>query len=141
MSDLRPSLRRWAAAVSRFVEVALALGSLDEVALALAELGIAFERIDEPLALHGGVECGDTPVDLRVAAGACESVEGFGFVTDAQGQVLLVCGEPDRRRLERTLVAPVQAVVARARLGVDPSLQVDTVTEEGGTIRLRIRPR
>lgn len=128
--------------MSRFVEVALGLGTLDEVASALAALRVAFERGDEPLALRGGVECGDTPVELRVTAGACESVEDFGFVADAQGAAVLVCGEPDRTRLARTLVAPLLAAVARARLVADPTLQLDAPEARAhGSIRLRIRPR
>lgn len=127
--------------MSRFVEIALGLGSLDEVTAALARLGIAFERAEDPVTLHGGVECGDVPVDVRVAAGACDSVEDFGFVEDA-GLANLVCGEPDRARLERTLVTPLRAELARARLVADGTLAVELLeTRADGSIRLRVRPR
>ncbi len=127
--------------MSRFVEVRLALGSLAEVVHALRTLGLNVEQADEPLALRGGLECGDAPVAVRVAAGACQSVEDFGFVADAHGNAVLVCGEPDRTRLERTLVVPLIAEVTRARLGLDPSLQIESEARADGAIRLRIRPR
>lgn len=129
-------------AVSRFVEIALGLGSLDEVTAALARLGLAFERAEDPVTLHGGVECGDVPVDVRMAAGTCESVEDFGFVADAAGLANLVCGEPDRARLERTLVTPLRAELARSRLVHDATLAVEVVeARDDGTVRLRVRPR
>jgi hypothetical protein len=127
--------------VSRFVEVDLALGTLDEITHALAVLGIAFERTGEPLLLEGGIECGDVPVDLRIAAGTCGSVEALGFVAGKDGVAVLVCGEPDRRRLERELITPLVAEVSRARLSVDPTLEVETVAATDGTIRVRVRSR
>lgn len=127
--------------MSRFVEVALALGSLDEVSRALAAIGIAFEHTGEPLLLEGGIECGDVPVALRIAAGTCGSVEPFGFAVDADGAALLVCGEPDRRRIERELVTPLVAEVTRARLVADSSLDVETIASDDGTIRVRVRAR
>lgn len=127
--------------MSRFVEVELALGSLDEVARALAAIGVAFERTGEPLLLEGGIECGDVPVLLRIAAGTCGSVEPLGFVAGAGGIAVLVCGEPDRRRLERDLITPLVAEVSRARLSADPTLEVETIAATDGTIRVRVRSR
>lgn len=128
--------------MSRFVEIALGLGSLDEVTAALARLGVAFERAEDPVTLRGGVECGDVPVDVRVAAGACDSVEDFGFVADAAGLANLVCGEPDRARLERTLVTPLRAELARSRLVAEGTLAVELVeARDDGSLRLRVRPR
>jgi hypothetical protein len=142
VSDLWPGPDPRRDAVSRFVEIALGLGSLDEVTAALARLGVAFERAEDPVTLHGGVECGDVPVDVRVAAGACDSVEDFGFVADDAGLANLVCGEPDRARLERTLVTPLRAELARARLVADGTLAVELLEARAdGTVRLRVRPR
>ncbi len=127
--------------MSRFVEVEVALGATDEVARALAAIGIAFEHTGEPLLLEGGVECGDVPVALRISAGTCGTVEPFGFATGASGEAVLVCGEPDRRRLERELVVPLVAEVTRARLVLDPTLDVETIASEDGTVRVRVRAR
>lgn len=141
MPDLCEAAGRGGDAVSRFVEVELALGSLDEVARALATIGVAFERTGEPLLLEGGIECGDVPVLLRIAAGTCGSVESFGFVVGASADAVLVCGEPDRRRLARELVTPLVAALAHARLVADPSLDVDTIAAQDGSIRVRVRSR
>lgn len=122
--------------MSRYVEVAIAPASRAELAVALTSLGIAVEIGDEPIMLRGGVECSGAPVDARVAAGVHGSAEEFGFVLGAH-EVVLVCGEVDRARLQAAVVAPLVAELARARLA-RAGLDVALVREQGRT-RIAIR--
>ncbi len=122
--------------MSRYVEVAIAVGSRRELAIALDRLGIAAELGDEPIMLRSGVECSGAPVDIRVGAGVHGCVEEFGFLIRGT-ELVLVCGEVDRRRLEPSVVAPLVAELARQRLA-QAGLDVNVV-REGGTTRVAIR--
>lgn len=128
--------------MSRFVQVELALGTLDEVERALAGLGVVVERGDGPRALRGGIECGDEPVAMRIAAGAFDAVEDFGFVADDAGQAVLVCGEPDRRHLQRRLLPELSAALAQLRVAHEQGLEVIAIERStDGAVRLRVQPR
>lgn len=128
--------------MSRFVQLELGLGTLDEVAAALERLGAAVERGDGPRALRGGIECGDEPVILRVAAGAFDAVEDFGFVANAAGQAVLVCGEPDRRHLERRLLPELSGALAQDRIAAEQGLELIAIERSSdGAVRLRVQPR
>ncbi len=128
--------------MSRFVHVALGLGTLDEVEAALVALALPVERSDDGVSLRGGLECGDEPVTLRLVAGTLGAAEDFGFVADAQGLASLVCGEPDRAHLQRALVQPVAAIVAQTRVAASATLELTAVERErDGTVRLRVQPR
>ncbi len=127
-------------AMSRFVEVELAQGGLAEVLAALGALGVAFEHDGEALMLRGGIECAGQPALVRIEAGTLGAVEDFGFVEDAAGNAVLVCGEPDRGVLAERLLVPLRVELARQRLA--PGLAVEAaVTERDGSVRLRLRPR
>jgi hypothetical protein len=129
-------------AVSRYVEIELAQGGLDEVLVGLRALGIAFEHTGEALLLRGGIECAGQPADVRVPAGTLDAVEDFGFVQDAHGRAILVCGEPDRSLLRARLLAPLQLELARRRLAAEPSLAIEELVREAdGSVRLTLRPR
>ncbi|MBX7082749.1 MAG: hypothetical protein K1X88_26320 [Nannocystaceae bacterium] len=128
--------------MSRFVHVALELGTLAEVEAALHALALPLERSDDGVALRGSVECGDEPVTLRLPAGTLDAAEDFGFVADAHGLATLVCGEPDRAHLQRALVQPLLACVAQARVAAAAGLQITALEREAdGTVRLRVQPR
>lgn len=128
--------------MSRFVEVALELGTLAEVEAALVALGVAFERNDEPLVLSGGIECGDVPVEIRLAACVADNAEGFGFVANADADAVLVCSDADRGRLVRGLVVRLVAEITRARIATDGALVVEETTRTvDGALVLRVRRR
>lgn len=128
--------------MSRFVEVELELGTLVEVEQALASLAVSYDRIDEPLVLAGGVECGDVPVDIRLAAGIADNAEGFGFIAGPDGRARLVCSDADRRRLERGIVVRLLAEIARARIATNEALVVESTTQTvDGSLVLRVRRR
>lgn len=128
--------------MSRFVEVALELGTLVEVEAALVALGLACERTDEPLVLSGGIECGDVPVEIRLAAGVADNAEGFGFVAGANGEAVLVCSDADRSRLSRGLLVRLVAEITRARIATSGALVVEETTRSAdGAIVLRVRRR
>jgi hypothetical protein len=123
--------------VSRYVEVAIALRDLDELAHALADLGLAHERADDGLMLAGGLECTGAPVLLRVAAGPFDTVEDFGFTRGEDGTLVLVCGELDRARLVATLVPAATAAIAARRIGASTDLEL--VATEGTRVVVRRR--
>ena len=130
-------MRPGVGAVSRYVEIALALVDLDEVAHALADLGLAIERADGGLMLAGGLECTGAPVLLRIAAGPFDTIEDFGFARSDDGTLVLVCGELDRGRLLATLVPATTAAIAARRIGVSTDLEL--VASEGTRIVVRRR--
>lgn len=122
--------------MSRYVEVALALRDLDEVATALASLGLVVERAEGGLMLRGGLECTGAPVELRVAAGPFDTIEDFGLARRDDGTLVLVCGELDRGRLDATLVPAIATAVATLRLAASKDLEV-VATETGTRVVVR----
>ncbi|HWB74324.1 MAG TPA: hypothetical protein VG755_05200, partial [Nannocystaceae bacterium] len=102
--------------MSRFVEVELAQGSIADVLVALAALSLPFEHTGEAIMLQGGIECAGQPALVRIAAGTLGACEDFGFVADANGLAVLVCGEPDRTLLGERLLVPLRAELAKQRL-------------------------
>lgn len=130
--------------MSRFVRVQTHLRDLAELAEGLRALGLAPELADEPagLMLQGSLECAGEPVDLRLAAGACGSVEDFGVRRADAGELVLVCGEPDRQHLEVHLLAPLRQALARLRAeraAARAGLEIDAVVDEEGALRLHLR--
>lgn len=123
--------------MSRYVEIALAMRDLDEVADALADLGLAIERAEDGLMLRGGLECTGAPVLLRVAAGPFDTIEDFGFTRQADGTLVLVCGELDRGRLAATLLPATTAAIAARRIGTSADLEL--VATEGTRVVVRRR--
>lgn len=132
--------------MSRYVHVAApALHDLDEVAHGLTALGLSVQRGpgQRPVMLEGSLECAGEPVDLRVPAGTLDSVEDFGFVRREDG-LHLVCGEIDRALLLESLLAPLQQVIAEARVrraAADAGLEIEQTTEVDGRRRLVLRRR
>ena len=127
--------------MSRYQRVELAPQTRDELAAALAELGLVPEWADPALGLMlaGSLECAGEPVDLRLPAGTLGAVEDLGFIL-ADGQLALVCGELDRNLLTRRLVTPLVAA-ARARSFAAADLEVEESLAADGTRRLQLRPR
>jgi len=127
--------------MSRYVTVAVTAANLDELFGALRALGLEPQyQSGEQVMLDGTLECAGEPVDLRVAPGPFDTVEDFGFVV-ADGGVALVCGDVDRRRLERGLVPALSAEVAQARAVASAKAsgaQVELVREADGTRRIKI---
>ena len=131
--------------MSRYERVALAPLTRDELASALAELGLVptWADPDVGLMLAGSLECAGEPVDLRLPAGTLGAVEDFGFLLAPAG-LALVCGELDRNLLDRRLVTPLVAAVAVARarsFAAAADLELDEQLEVDGTRRLRLHPR
>ena len=126
--------------MSRYVEVELALGAIAEVLEGLTAIGVAFEHTGEALLLRGGLECAGQPAAVRVPAGTLDTVEDFGFVEDAQGHAVLVCGEPDRSLLQARLLAPLRAVLTQRRLASAVAVE-QVVLEQDGGVRLTLRAR
>lgn len=131
--------------MSRYQTLALGL-EVDELAslgAALESLGLAVELPEfagDALMLRGSLECAGEPVALRLAAGTLDSVEDFGFVL-AEGRVQLVCGEVDRRLLERRLVerlGPALALVRTRRAAAIAGLELEERVEADGTRRIRL---
>jgi hypothetical protein len=116
--------------------VVLALRDLEEVATALATLGLVVERAPGGLMLRGGLECTGAPVELRVAAGPFDTIEDFGLARTSDGTLVLVCGELDRGRLDATLVPAIESAVATLRLAASTDLEL--LTTDAGT-RVLIR--
>lgn len=137
---MRPSRAHRCRAVSRFVEVELAQGSIADVLVALAALSLPFEHTGEAISLHGGIECADQPALVRIAAGTLGACEDFGFVEDANGLAVLVCGEPDRRVLAERLLVPLRAELAKQRLAGTVTVE-RTIAERDGSVRVLLRPR
>lgn len=140
-----PPPRPPGAAVSRYQRVELAPQTRDELAAALAELGLVPEWADPTLGLMlaGSLECAGEPVDLRLPAGTLGAVEDLGFIL-TDGQLTLICGELDRNLLTRRLVTPLIAAVASARarrFAADADLDLEESLAADGTRRLQLRPR
>jgi hypothetical protein len=137
--------RRWWACVSRYVYVpAAALADLDEVAAALAVLGLPVERSHRPVMLEGSFECPGEPVDLRLPAGTLDAVEDFGFVRTADGPLRLVCAELDRTLLVERLLGPLHTAVTEARVraaAAQAGLELEQATLADGHRRLVLRRR
>lgn len=134
--------------MSRYVHVELGVHERPELVAGLLalELGLEIEQAehrDDRLMLAGSLECAGEPVDLRLAAGSLGTVEDFGFVIDGErGRWRLVCGELDRRLLERDLLAPLRqtlALRATRRLAAAAGLELDERVEADGTRRIRLR--
>lgn len=133
--------------MSRYQTLALGLelelGEMTSLVRALESLGLAVEQPEfegDALMLHGSLECAGEPVALRLAAGTLDSVEDFGFVL-VEGRVQLVCGEVDRRLLERRLVerlGPALALVRTRRAAAAAGLELEERVEADGTRRIRL---
>jgi hypothetical protein len=124
--------------MSRYVQIAVESATLAEVRAALHRLGLAVEvGVDDPVALPPSLECAGELVDLACPAGTLGAVEAFGFRVTAPragvsatssgpgsaaahderaGEITLVCGDVDRRRLERELVPKLRFEVAATRV-------------------------
>jgi len=125
--------------MSRYVHIELRATTLDAVEAALRELGLPFERPRRRVRLQGSLECTGDPVDLRLAAGVCDTVEDFGFVVEG-GVLRLVCGELDQTQLEDALLPPLRQAIATATVRQSAKAQGlklrELDTEPGGTRRL-----
>lgn len=131
--------------MSRYQRVELAPQTRDELAAALAALGLVPEWADPAvgLMLTGSLECAGEPVDLRLPAGTLGAVEDLGFVLTPTG-LALVCGELDRNLLTRRLLTPLLAQVAAARarsFAAAADLNLEESVQADGTRRLRLTPR
>ncbi len=134
--------------MSRYQTLVLDLGarSKAELRAGLIELGLDPEQAefaDERVMLHGSLECRGEPVDLRLAAGSLGSVEDFGLTVE-DGRWQLICGDVDRRLLERVLVEPLRQALAvlLARRAIElADLSVSETVEPDGTRRLRLHSR
>jgi hypothetical protein len=127
--------------MSRYQRLALPPLTRDELAAALAALGLTAAWADpgDQLELTGSLECAGEPVDVRLPAGTLGAVEDLGFILGPD--LALVCGEYDRARLARDLLAPlVQSIAAaRARAAADlAGLDVEEQRAADGTLRLTL---
>lgn len=125
--------------MSRYQRLGLAPLTRDELASALAELGLVaeFAAPHTQLELQGSLECTGEPVDVRLPAGTLGAVEDLGFVLTPT--LALVCGELDRNLLQRRLVDPLTQAVATARAraaAAAAGLAVEEHLEADGTRRL-----
>ena len=109
--------------MSRYVRATIELAGLDEVAQALAVMGIAFQRAVDRVMLRGSLECTGEPVALRCEAGTADAIEDFGFVVE-EGRVQLVCGEVDRDHLTTALVPELLACAVQVRVADVPGTRV-----------------
>ncbi|HWB74158.1 MAG TPA: hypothetical protein VG755_04365, partial [Nannocystaceae bacterium] len=64
----------------------------------------------------------------------------FGFVEDARGLAVFVCGEPDRSVLTERLLVPLAAELAKQRLAGSVTVE-RTIAERDGSVRVVLRPR
>lgn len=104
--------------MSRYVETTLEGVHEEELLTALAALQLTptrAARAGARLMLRGCLESAGRPVDLRFEEGTLDAAEDFGFLLAPDGLVL-VCGDVDRARLERSLLAPVRAHVVQRRV-------------------------
>jgi hypothetical protein len=132
--------------MSRYVQVAAtALTDLDEVARALASMGLPLQRSERgPIMLEGSFECPGEPVDLRLPAGTLDAIEDFGFVRTAEGPLKLVCGELDRTLLVDRLLAPLRTTITESRVrtaAARAGLELESTTATEGQRRLVLRRR
>lgn len=138
--------------MSRYVQVrAPVVADRDTLCAALTRLGLSLGLDLAPqhrhgrgqLMLEGSLECEGEPVDVRIAPGPFDTVEDFGFVLGG-GELRLVCGELDRDRLERDLLAPLTAALTESRVrraAATAGLTVETTEQANGTRRLLVRRR
>lgn len=128
--------------MSRYVQLQLATGSLEEIACGLSALGLTFTQPHGGVTLDGSFECVGEPVDLRLAAGVHDSVEDFGFARTGD-TVTLVCGELDRALLERSLLGPLHQQIELQRVlkvATQAGLQLEEVAQHAnGARRLVLR--
>jgi len=124
---------------------ATALTDLDEVARALATMGLPTQRGQRgAVMLEGSFECPGEPVDLRLPAGTLDAVEDFGFVRTTDGPLRLVCGELDRALLVERLLGPLRVAVTEARVraaAAHAGLELEATTTTEGLRRLVLRRR
>lgn len=125
--------------MSRYVHIELKATSLDAVEAAMVALKLPYIRPRRRVRLEGSLECTGDPVDIRLDAGVCDTVEDFGFVVN-DGVLRLVCGELDQAQLEGALLPKLrQATAAQAieLAAVEHGLTVrDTTVDADGTRRL-----
>jgi len=125
--------------MSRYVQIELGATTLDAVEAGLRALALPFERPRRRVRLRGSLECTGDPVDLRLEAGLCDTVEDFGFVVE-DGVMRLVCGELDETQLRETLLPRLRQATAAhavAQTATAQGLTVRTLeTEADGTRRL-----
>lgn len=125
--------------MSRYVHIELKATSLDAVEAAVSALDLPYTRPPRRIRLEGSLECTGDPVDIRLEAGVCDTVEDFGFVVN-DGVLRLVCGELDQAQLEAELLPKLrQATAAQAveRAAINHGLAVrKTIVDADGTRRL-----
>ncbi len=125
--------------MSRYVHIELRATSLDVVEAALRSLSIPYVRPRRRVRLEGSLECTGDPVDIRLEAGVCDSVEDFGFVL-VDGALVLVCGELDQAQLERELLPKLRqasAVETIEQAAIGQGIQVlEAAPDADGTRRL-----
>ena len=125
--------------MSRYVHIELRATSLEAVAAALSGLSLPYAQPRRRVRLEGSLECTGDPVDIRLEAGVCDTVEDFGFVVE-DGVLQLVCGELDQTQLEETLLPKLRqatAVEAIERVVIGRGIKVrGTTTDADGTRRL-----
>jgi len=126
--------------MSRYVHFVLDSATLPELVDALGRLGVTSHvGVDDEVALPPSLECAGELVEVACPAGAANTVEAFGFrlgTTDRSVQgvpgesrvawartaretamsITLVCGDVDRRMLERELVPKLRFELAAARI-------------------------
>ncbi len=130
--------------MSRYVSVPL-VATRAELLEALAALDVPVDAGPggRQLMLEGSLECAGEPVDLRISEGSLGSVEDYGFRIEGE-QTVLVCGDVDRGRLERELLAPLTTHLTRRRLEIhaaENDMDLHEVVEADGTRRLVLRRR
>ncbi|MGH1340067.1 MAG: hypothetical protein ACRBN8_00845 [Nannocystales bacterium] len=125
--------------MSRYVHIELRATSLDAVEAALSTLNLPYVRPRRRVRLEGSLECTGDPVDIRLEAGVCDTVEDFGFVVD-DGVLRLVCGELDQAQLETALVPKLRqttAVEAVERAVAGQGMRIhEAAADADGTRRL-----
>lgn len=125
--------------MSRYVHIELQSTSLDAVEAALSSLNLPCVRPRRRVRLQGSLECTGDPVDIRLEAGVCDTVEDFGFVI-VDGVLRLVCGELDQSQLEEVLLPKLRQATAvetieRAVIGRGIGVR-EAATDSEGTRRL-----
>ncbi len=125
--------------MSRYVHIELRATSLDAVEAALGALRLPYIRPRRRVRLEGSLECTGDPVDIRLEAGICDTVEDFGFAVEG-GVLKLVCGELDHALLESTLLPKLRqatALEAVERVALGQGIHVhEAAAEADGTRRL-----